>query len=85
MSYIIRWTTAGFAFGGAFIAAVSTSFAKITCQHSELGSELGHAEPQHNNSRYSWISYWPPAPNLQFGARNGAVLLVLPRARPRDR
>ena len=47
MSYIIRWTTAGFAFGGAFIA---TSFAKITCQHSELGSELGHAEPQHNNS-----------------------------------
>ena len=46
MSYIIRWTTAGFAFGGAFIAAVSTSFAKITCQHSELGSELGHAEPQ---------------------------------------
>ncbi len=47
MSYIIRWTTAGFAFGGAFIA---TSFAKITCQHSELGSELGHAEPQHNNN-----------------------------------
>ena len=66
MSYIIRWTTAGFAFGGAFIAAVSTSFAKITCQHSELGSELGHAEP-HNNTQPAKTTA-PPRQTYSFAS-----------------